>query len=516
MRILALKPDHDGSVAYVEDGRLVFSLEAEKDSFPRHSTVSPQLIIQALEMAPDFPDVVAIGGWHKDLPDLSSGIATGYFGLERIEAREGLFFGKPVKMFSSSHERSHIFMATAMAPWAPLKECIVLIWEGVIGAFYHYQEYGKKLSRIDVLTQPGARYSALFALGDPRFPDRDTYPRKEDAGKLMALTGYYDGREIPACDQVVVERLLESETFYPFDKASYQETKLYNCGVHTPRMHAAAHYMTDRLFQIFFDQANRLVPHGLPLVISGGCGLNCEWNQRWRTCGLFSEVFVPPCTNDSGSAIGTAADAMVHFGEPCQLDWTVYAGAPFFHDVEPDADMWTQQPVDLGAIALRLVQGEVFAWVQGRYEIGPRALGHRSLLASPVAARNKDLLNTIKEREIYRPIAPCCMYEDLSRWFEPAIDDPYMLYFSRVLTPALPAITHVDGTARVQSVRTEIEPTLHGLLQAFKSVTGYGVLCNTSLNFKGAGFINRTSELAAYCEAKGINEFVIDDSWYSR
>ena len=516
MKILGMKPGHDGSIVFIEDHNLVFSLEAEKDSFPRYVEVSAQLIADALGMAPSIPDVLAIGGWHKELPNSYSGVAAGYFGLGKVQTRDGHLFGNPVKIFSSSHERSHIFVTVAMSPWAPVDECIVLVWEGVIGAFYHWKEYGAKISRIDVMHQPGARYSALFALSDPDFPDHGADPSTEYAGKLMALAGYGNNKNISPDDRAVVDRLLITETLYPFNKAKYRETELYNCGVHTPRLHAAARYITDRLFQIFVDKAKHSLPPGLPLAISGGCGLNCEWNKRWLDCGIFSDVFVPPCVNDSGAAIGTAIDAMVYFGDPCSLAWTVYAGAPFILDTEPEPSAWTRQPLDLNLIARRLDEGEIVAWVQGRYEIGPRALGHRSLLASPLIEGNKEALNRIKEREEYRPIAPCCLCEDLDTLFKPAIDDPYMLYFSKVKTLALPAITHVDGTARVQSVRREIEPTLHQLLKEFKTITGYGVLCNTSLNFKGGGFINRTSELLIYCEAKKINQMVIEDLWYSR
>jgi hydroxymethyl cephem carbamoyltransferase len=513
MKILGIKPGHDGSIVFIDDNNLIFSLEAEKNSFPRYSDVSAQLIAQALEMAPSMPDILAIGGWHKQLPITYSNIAVGYYGLENINVREGCFLGEPIKIFSSSHERSHIFMATAMAPSAPIKECIVLVWEGVFGNFYHWREYGKIISRVNVLSEPGARYAALFAIADPNFPDYSVGPNSYP-GKLMALSGYAQNEPISKNTRLVVESLLTAESLYPFKKSVYRETELYNCGVHTPKIHNAARYISNQLFQIFYEKAKYLLPQGLPLIISGGCGLNCEWNRYWQECGLFSEVFVPPCANDSGSAIGTAVDAMVYFGKSCQLNWTVYSGAPFIHNTDALSSGWMYRPLDIELIAHNLAQGDIIAWVQGRCEIGPRALGHRSLLASPLLKENKDILNEIKEREEYRPIAPCCLAEDIDQLFEPAIDDPYMLYFSKVKTSALPAITHVDGTARVQSVRSEIEPTLHDLLKAFKSITGYGVLCNTSLNFSGMGFINCTSELLTYCEHKRIKHIVIDNSWY--
>lgn len=515
MRVLAFKPGHDASAVCIDDGRLVFSFEAEKDSFPRFSGLSTEVVAQAIEAMPGTPDIVAIGGWHKDLPRPFSDYAAGYFGHESFHMRDGHVFGKPTKVFTSSHERSHIFMATGMAPLAPLAECVVLVWEGLIGAFYHWQEYGARIRRVEVLKQPGAKYTALFALCNPLFPDRGAEPENEYAGKLMALAAYGDVTRLQAGDRAVVESLLACASVYPFDKAQYRGTALYNCGIHVPRMDAAARYMTDRVFQIFFDAARQSLPRGLPLVISGGCGLNCEWNRRWQDCGMFSSVFVPPCTNDSGSAIGTALDALVQCGQPCRVEWSVYSGAAFHHDRHPDSARWTRQPVDLDEIALRLSQGKVFAWVQGDCEIGPRALGHRSLLASPLTLDTRDVLNAIKQREDYRPIAPVCIREDLHELFDPAIDDPYMLYFSSVKVATLPAVTHADGSARVQAVSAESEPILYRLLTAFKAATGYGVLCNTSLNFKGAGFINRTSDLEAYCEAQQIGDFVVDQDWYS-
>ncbi|MQB01928.1 MAG: hypothetical protein GEU78_16920 [Actinobacteria bacterium] len=167
-------------------------------------------------------------------------------------------------------------------------------------------------------------------------------------------------------------------------------------------------------------------------------------------------------------------------------------------------------------LATRCPTGRPDCGLEGRYEIGPRALGHRSLLASPLLASSKQVLNTIKGREAYRPIAPCCRCEELDRLFVSPVEDPYMLYFSLIKTNALPAITHADGTARVQSVRAGDVPMLHRLLQAFGSQTGYGVLCNTSLNYHGRGFINSMSELLAYCEASEIREVVVEDRWYRR
>lgn len=517
MRILSLKPGHDGAAAYVDDGHLVYSLEAEKDSFERYGEITASLVAQAAELAPAPPDVVAIGGWHKFLPGFQSRIAAGYNGTNLVSVTDGRFFGTPVQVFSSTHERSHLFCAAALAPGAPLERCVILIWEGVTGAFYEWSDYGAVITRNHVMSQPGARYAALFALADPTFPDEGSDPRMEDAGKLMALTAFGDTTGTTAEEQATVDRLLLTrESMYPFAKSQYRESPLYNCGVTSERCTRAARYLSDKIFSAFHDAAAMSGHRDMPLLIVGGCGLNCEWNRRWRESGLFSEVFVPPCTNDSGSAIGTAVDAARYFGEPCKLSWSVFAGAPFRCDEAADDRLWSSQPYDPRHLAEVLEAGRVVAWVHGRYEIGPRALGHRSLLASPLHAKSRDQLNAIKRRAEYRPIAPVCLAEELDRWFDPPIDDPYMLYFSHVTTDALPAITHVDGTARVQSVHESELPELDGLLRAFAARTGYGVLCNTSLNFPGRGFINSMSELLAYCELVGVADAVVDGVWHRR
>ena len=518
MRILSLKPGHDGSIALIEGSVLVFSLEAEKDSFERYSEISPTLFALATESVAAIPDVVAIGGWEKGRSpeNHTVDIAAGYNGLDNVIVEGGSFFGVPVKRFSSSHERSHIFGVAAMAPFAPIPECVVLVWEGNIGAFYHWTDFGAQIERIHVLSQPGARYGALFALCDPSFPDSGLGPRHQDSGKLMALAAFGEKEKLTASEKDAVDRLFGQEYFWPFDKASRRETPLYNCGVGSLPMKRAARYLTDKLYEVFYQAAVSSCPRDVPLLISGGCGLNCEWNRKWSECGLFTQVFVPPCANDSGSAIGTAVDAMVHLGGECRLDWNVYSGADFKQDVVVDSGVWSQQPLDTNAIAQCLMNGAIVAWVEGRCEIGPRALGHRSLLASPHGTRGRDLLNKIKGRGDYRPIAPVCIRNDLHQWFESPIDDPYMLYISKVKTDALHSITHVDGTARVQSVGCDDNPRLYRLLEAFRKVSGYSVLCNTSLNFKGRGFINSMSDLIGFCSQADIGEAVVNGVWYRR
>nr|WP_269446077.1 carbamoyltransferase C-terminal domain-containing protein [Paramagnetospirillum magneticum] len=152
----------------------------------------------------------------------------------------------------------------------------------------------------------------------------------------------------------------------------------------------------------------------------------------------------------------------------------------------------------------------VLGWVSGRYEIGPRALGNRSILAAPFHDSIRERLNVIKQREQFRPIAPVCLNKDAARWFGCHQASPYMLYTYKSTTDALAAVTHVNGTARIQTVTPASNRNLYGLLTAFSARTGYGVLCNTSLNFSGKGFINNIGDLDAYAVQHGLDGFVVN------
>jgi predicted NodU family carbamoyl transferase len=161
-----------------------------------------------------------------------------------------------------------------------------------------------------------------------------------------------------------------------------------------------------------------------------------------------------------------------------------------------------------------LTNGLILGWVSGRYEIGPRALGNRSILAAPFEDSTRVRLNKIKQREQFRPIAPVCLEEDAARWFGCRHSSPHMLFTFRANTGALPAVTHVNGTARLQTVGPHTNPHLHQLLVAFKERTGFGVLCNTSLNFSGKGFINNLADLDTYTIDHGLDGFVVEGRAY--
>ncbi len=517
MLILSFKSGHDGTLAAIDNGNLLFSLEAEKDSFPRYDRITPELIAVAAKRLDRIPDVVAISGWVKGFHSVERPTEAGYYGhnASGIKTREQNFMGKTIKVFSSTHERSHILGAYGMSPFAQGQSVYCLVWEGNIGDFYEIDGnvYVKHIGR--VLTDPGNKYSSLFMIGDPSFPPIKGHFRYEDAGKLMALAAYSDRAPITPEEKKLIDLVLDSDgLLLGAPKESYQWTKFHDIGVQSIEFKNLAGKFSDALFERFHAFAKKHLTKGYPLIISGGCGLNCDWNSNWEESGLFSSVFVPPCPNDSGSAIGTAIDAQHFYTGNGKITWNVYAGDEFVEDVEQVPEGFTVHNLDLAVIALHLEKEHIIAWAQNRYEIGPRALGNRSILASPFRTEITTRLNKIKNREGYRPIAPICLEEDAQALFGRNTPSPYMLHFNKVKAPKLKAVTHVDGSARVQTVSEENNAPLYELLKEFKQLTGYGVLCNTSLNFNGRGFINRTSDLAEYCRDRGLDGFVVQNKFF--
>jgi hydroxymethyl cephem carbamoyltransferase len=513
---------HDGAVAAVRDRQLLFSLESEKDSFPRHAPFEATAMLNMADHLEDMPDVIALGGGMKEPHTLGRPvIGAGYEGMEEGRFVPGKFFGHDVQMFTSSHERSHIMMSIGLAPRNDSDRHALVVWEGGLGHIYLLDGDLKVLLRQEVLRQPGNRYAFLFGLADPNLPDaHEGGVVMANAGKLMAIAAYGDPNTTDPAAVEAVERIIAAERILrpgtsTGSKAEWRDSPLYNIGVESQLTKDTAALLTKRIFEIFAEAAQQHLPEGIPFYIGGGCGLNCDWNVMWRELGHFSSVFVPPCTSDSGSAIGTALDALyAATGDP-HIDWSVYSGLEFEWDVDPDPTRWKRQPLDEKALADTLSSGRIVAWVQGRWEIGPRALGNRSLLAEPFSPATRDELNRIKRREGYRPVAPCCRLEDAGELFMDASDDPYMLYFRHVRDGRLGAVTHVDGTARSQMVTPETNEALYGLLSAFAERHGVGILCNTSLNFSGCGFINRMSDLLSYCQRRGVPEMVVGDAWFT-
>ncbi len=232
------------------------------------------------------------------------------------------------------------------------------------------------------------------------------------------------------------------------------------------------------------------------LTLAGGVALNCVLNARLRDWGPFKRIWVQPAAGDAGTALGAALwiDARERKGEPRRYRMDHAFLGPAFNDREIEEfllwtgiayrrlDSVTETAADL------LARDKVIGWHQTRMEFGPRALGSRSILASPMHAGMQSRLNDIKDREDFRPVAPVVLEEDAAEWFHGAQSSPFMLFVYDVRPEKahlIPAVRHVDGTARIQTINRCQNPIYYDLLQAFKRRTGVPVLVNTSFNTRG-------------------------------
>lgn len=519
MNILSYNPGHDGAIAYLKDGHLMFSIETEKNSNYRYSPVSCPDVFNSLGEIDEIPDVICTSGWWpKDHFEYLNGSRdnVGYRGVSKndIIADKRRLLGSTVHYYSSSHERSHILSAFGMSNLPKGTQCYALVWEGAIGAFYEIDSEFNIILLADVLNEPGNRYTAIYGLADPTFPKNAPFSRFSDAGKLMALTSFSNRRAPSLEEKELMDYLLSPPHVQQSLYDDLEKSQYYNVGLDDLEFRNFAGIFSDKIFDIFYQFAKSYMKKGLPLIIGGGCGLNCDWNSKWKESGLFSEIFVAPVANDSGSAIGTAIDAQFHYTGNPKIEWDVYSGLSFDSSCFFDLTQYDIYEANNKTIANMLANDLILVWVNGKYEIGPRALGNRSILAAPFQDSTRIRLNEIKQREQFRPIAPVCLEEDAAKWFGCNHPSPHMLYTYIAKTDALAAVTHVNKTARLQTVSYETNRSLFNLLIAFRERTGYGVLCNTSLNFNGRGFINKIDDLSTYVTKHNLDGFVVEGRCY--
>ncbi|MBI4865907.1 MAG: hypothetical protein HY816_03050 [Candidatus Wallbacteria bacterium] len=259
------------------------------------------------------------------------------------------------------------------------------------------------------------------------------------------------------------------------------------------------------------------------LCLAGGVALNCVANERARRRTGARGFFVQPAAGDAGGALGAAAvvDRLFLGNGPRPALQHVYLG-PDFSQAEIDRVLAEQGAVSrrlepdelVRSVAQQLELGRVIGWFQGAMEFGPRALGNRSILADPRPAGMREKLNAkIKFREGFRPFAPAVPLEEAPRWFGDTPESPYMLLTAQVsagLVP-IPAVTHVDGSARLQTVRQTANPLFHALLQEFGRRTGVPILVNTSFNVRGEPIVCTPLDAWRCFMSSGLDDLVLGD-----
>ncbi len=458
---------------------------------------------------------------------------------------------KPVKILFPEHHLSHA--ASAFYP-SPYEKAAILTIDGVgewATASICLGE-GKDITILKELRFPhslGLLYSAftyflgfrvnsgeyklmgLAPYGNPSSPDVDRYmdiilkeliELKED-GSVWLNQQYFDyATGLKMVNESEWERLFGFKKRNPEDTL---EAEHCNLGLAIQRVTEEAVIRMGR-------EAKRLTGADY-LCMAGGVALNCVSNGKIQKAGIFKDIFIQPAAGDAGGALGAAQAAYhIYFGQERNITWKndnmrgSYLG-PTFSDLEVEltakkygaAYKRFEDFKELSQeVAKLLADGNVVGWVQGRMEFGPRALGGRSILGDPRNSEMQKKLNLkIKYRESFRPFAPSVLAENCAEYFDYDGISPYMLLVHPVAEDRrnplptdydsmdlrnklyyersdLPSITHIDYSARIQTVHKETNPRYWELINAFKELTGYAVIVNTSFNVRGEPIVSTPND----------------------
>ncbi|MEV4915844.1 carbamoyltransferase N-terminal domain-containing protein [Streptomyces tirandamycinicus] len=520
MIICGVKLTHDGGVALIDNGRLVFSVEMEKlANNPRHQRVDDLQVVVELLAGHGYRlsdvDRLVIDGWRKTHKVKPWGGQEALIDLAPY--RRGLLDDNLLRPYTSRildleytsypHYAGHVASAYCSSPFAGNTEpSYILCWDGAMFPFlYHYDPVSRTMENLGAVHHMlGDTYHTLAQLYPPFDTPMEWPHTLALPGKIMAYIAYGkpDGRALQALSRLRAE--VEREVLGPDEPADDQLTeaagrrilalmreRLAVPDVSADDMLASIHAFLGQSLVDGLTTKIRADGRGTRnLCLIGGCALNIKWNRDVRAAGIADHVWIPPFPNDAGSALGAACCELLRSPGPSHLDWDTYSGpalgAP---DILPD---WQATPCKPAKLAAWLHEsGSPVVVLQGRAELGPRALGHRSILAPAVESAMKVRLNEVKGREAYRPVAPICLESRAPEVFNPGTPDPYMLFDHEVRESwrdRVPAVCHLDGTARVQTVGPQDDGLIFEILSEYEALSAIPLLCNTSANLNGSGF----------------------------
>lgn len=563
--------DHDVSACLLRNGEIAFAIAKERITRLKHATGFYQEVVDYCLAAEgirlDDVDLVVRNCYVLPVDDLERRLTHMEMPLylpepERGQARHNpLFCAQSNKVVNISHHLAHAYSAFAACPF---DDGVVMVVDGVGGyradvteeiphgsdtvplareSESYYRFNGSTLKPIKkVWLEPsrgflsdefyhmaglGAVYSRVssYVFGD-----------WNKCGELMGLAPYGRPHAVKPFLQLANGELKVAPWPAEYDQPWLVETTAARKWEASPAMkhwEDLAWQIQDDTERILLARARwlRETTGAKNLCIAGGVGLNCVANGKLARESGFDNVWVQPAAGDDGIAIGCAYYGHLAIqGKPrTHVIRNAYFGKPYREEDIRDA---------IGRVMVRLVsnampspdvckdtakilaEGNVIGWFQGRSEFGPRALGNRSILADPRTAGMKDILNSrVKHRQPFRPFAPIVLKERADEIFLGPGDSPYMLMAKHVAPEwkdRIPAVVHVDGTARVQTVDEDQNPILYRLLKEFDALTGVPVLVNTSFNIKGEPMVETPQDAVACFLGTGIDYLILHDTLISK
>jgi len=462
--ILGLNFGHDGSVCLVKDGKLEFAIATERiTKIKKQSGFTEEVIDYFLDscgITLDDIDCIATNDFKQEV-----------FGNQYLVDNISIQ-GKEFKCYIISHHLSHCASAYYTSPYDKAY-CFSMdcsMGKPEANSLIAYGEGKKLMAKYCPAEMVGVLYGEVtekLGLG----------PALHKAGTTMGLASY--------------------GTPFDFDYQSYTDEIKH-------KMNVAAS-VQDLFEKKVLNVLSELDDKTDNLCLSGGSFLNCNANSKVVMHSKFRNVHHFPACGDDGTSVGSALYVAHHIlGEPrhdYQQKDLCYTGREY-----------QSQTPDYEYIAKQLADGKIIGFFHGKSEFGPRALGNRSILADPRNFHNRELINhVVKNREWFRPFAPVTLEECYQDWFDFPIPSPYMLYTAQVKQPEkIPAVTHVDGSARFQTVTEESNKHYYEIIKAFGNMTGVPVLLNTSLNGNGQPILETEEDAREFYKNSNLDMMVIN------
>lgn len=525
VRILGVSaPYHDGSACLIEDGELVCAVEEErlirnKRAWGKFPVNAAKWCLESRGLTLEDVDKIAYP-WERDkIQDRT--LANYEVNSRRLFPPE--LFGYQPRNAQIEDVDHHLSHAASTFRFSGFPSAAILIIDGTgesVGTtLYHGQADGS----IKLLRSWSSNLSlGLFYEGATQYAGFS----KLEAGKLMGLAPYGVGEvlpyvrltedgyemdvpELPTQEHVTqywVQRLIKD--FGPANRRKY-EYELATCynqektefDERITKVAASVQLTLDTVILHLARLAKQLTGED-NLCLAGGVALNCTSNGKVLVEQLFKDIFVPGPANDTGASIGAAAELWYQAtGLPLKPLKDLGLGPKFSTDyigaLLKKLGIPHSSSNSIEVVAKLLGEGKIGAWFSGGIEIGPRALGHRSIIANPALGANKDRLNIdVKKRETWRPYGPSMLEEYTATAFGQPLDLPYMLFTLPVTGDRqnLTAVTHVDGTTRVQTVANNPNDPYANLLNQVKTTLGFPAVVNTSFNIAGEPVVCRPEE----------------------
>jgi carbamoyltransferase len=561
--------DHDVSACLLRDGAIAFAIAKERITREKHASGFYQEVIDycldAEGITLDDVDLIVRNCYILPVPEMEERLVyqdmPGFLSpLERPEAaKHPLYLSHSEKVVSISHHLAHAYSAFAVSPF---EDGVVMIVDGV-GSYK--SDVMESYPLTDTATPLARESESYYRFSGSKLeclkkvwmePDRgflsDEFYNMPGLGALYSRASSYIFGDWNKCGELMglapygrhdkVKHLLEltdGALHVPHWTTEFKQPYVMDSGEKWETSPSMRHW-EDLAWRVQDDTENVLLARARwlrettgasKLCIAGGVALNCVANGRLARESGFPNVWIQPAAGDDGIAIGCAYYGWLEILKQRRsfvMDHS-YVGRVY---PEQDIEKATQRfLVRIQVTATRsddicrdtaklLAEQRVIGWFQGGSEFGPRALGNRSLLADPRKADMKDILNSrVKHRQPFRPFAPIVLAERAKEIFEGEEDSPFMLIAKRVRPEwrdRIPAIVHVDGTARIQTVRAETNPVLYRLLKEFEALTGVPVLINTSFNVKGEPIVETPRDAVICFLTTGIDHLILHDTLVSK